>query len=78
MRPENAANWREFRAGQALEHARVVPELELDDIRLSRERRNVVETFRKCDTRASRFDSVDETPVSGRLQQNESLLHHSG
>ena len=76
MRPENAADWRKWRAGQALEHSRMTPELELDDIRFARQDRNMIETLGKFDMCASRLDFIDEAPVQGGLKQNESLLHH--
>ena len=61
---------------QAFEHARVIPEFELDDIGFARQGGNVRKIVRRQHSRAGRLDHVDVAALARRLEQNERLLHN--
>ena len=65
-------------ARQAFEHARVIPEFELDDVGIARQGGNVRKILRDQYPRAGRLDHFDVAAIARRLEQNERLLHNLG
>ena len=56
----------------------MIPELELDDIRIARQCRDVIEILGNDDRSASSLNLLDETAIARRLEQNKGLLHDLG
>src|SRR5262245_26364607 len=78
MRPEYAPNCRKLRPRQAFEHAWMIPELELDDVGLARQRGNLHKIFSDQHLRTSCFDLIDVAAFARRFEQSEGLLHNLG
>ncbi len=70
MRPEHAAHGRKIGPRQAFEHARMIPEFELDDIGLPRQRGDVREIVRDDNARAGCLDHVGVAAIA-RLPRAE-------
>src|SRR5262245_1077616 len=76
MGPKHAPYGREFGPRQAFEHAWMIPELELDDVGLARQRGDLRKTFSDQHARAGSLDLIDVATLARRLEQNEGLLHN--
>src|SRR5262245_27979803 len=78
MRPKYAPYGRKVGPRQAFEHAWMIPELELDDVGLARQRGNLRKIFSDQHPGAGSFDLIDVASLARRLEQSEGLLHNLG
>src|SRR5215510_7113035 len=76
MRPKYAPYGRKVGPRQAFEHAWMIPELELDDVGLARQRGNLRKTFSDHHARTGSLDLTDVAALARRLEQNEGPLHN--
>src|SRR6185437_9424486 len=77
MRPEHAAHRGEWTARKTFEQARVIPKLELDNVGVACQMRDVFEIVHDDDTRAAIFDRIHVAAIAGLFKQHESLLDFS-
>ncbi len=68
MRPEDTAHRGKGAAGKAFKQTRMIPEFELDDVGLSRQARNLIETVGNDDAGAAGFDQIQRNGDRAALQ----------
>ena len=75
MRPKHAAHRGKAAARQAFEQARMIPELELDDIGRGGQLRHLIEAFGNDDARPALRDHIRVAAIARLFEQDKSLLH---
>ena len=71
MRPEHAAHRGKCAVRQTFEQARMVPEFELDDVRLARQPRHLIEPVGDDDARAAGFDPLHIAALARLFEQKK-------
>ena len=74
MCPEDAAQRGKSRSGKAFEHARMVPEFELDDIRFSCQSRHVIQIAGNDDMGSAGLDQIRVAAVARFLKNKKDLF----